>query len=553
MDNSDSFLINDVNFYLLLADDEISDAQMEKIRHLLKTNEEARNHYFRMINLEVLLRDLKGIDEESDSNPYAEVDFWRMLEHEEKTAPEIEIPPVPKESEWDEKPAEIKKVHPKVSKFSIYSLLLSSAALIFVIVYAQLISMRRGVEVATLTDSFNAKWVDVDGSMEIGTRVATNSDELCLREGLVNLLFDNNAKVVIEGPAKFKLITDDRIGLSYGKAYAIVPKQAVGFSIYTENAKVIDLGTEFGVEVNSQGDTYLNVVKGQTQLIATKNPEIMSMVVGQETAKMVNGNTSAVSSILYNDHRFVRSFDSSTKVIWRQRPSLDLADIVRNGNGLGTGNSQVRLNYKKGFTTDQRGGETLIAKDYLPIKDHPFIDGIFIPNGRTVVSSRGDVFADFLITSGVHCADLLANPVPGSFFVDGQPCTIQFDGQEYSERGKPCIVMNGSNHGITFDLDAIRSRYNLKIVQFTSRVGLVDFDSKRCNANFYVLVDGKERYSLLGYTQKGVLNDVSVKLEDTNRFLTLATSENVDQIDYMANSTLRENFCVFTEPVLVME
>ena len=100
---------------------------------------------------------------------------------------------------------------------------------------------------------------------------------------------------------------------------------------------------------------------------------------------------------------------------------------------------------------------------------------------------------------------------------------------------------------------SLRSRYNLKIVQFTSRVGLVDFDNKRCNANFYVLVDGQRRFSLLGYTQKGVLNDVSVKLEDTDRFLTLATSENVDQIDYMANSTLRENFCVFTEPVLVME
>ena len=113
--------------------------------------------------------------------------------------------------------------------------------------------------------------------------------------------------------------------------------------------------------------------------------------------------------------------------------------------------------------------------------------------------------------------------------------------------------MQNSNHGITFDLDAIRSHYNLKIDRFTSRVGLIDFDKKRCNANFYVLVDGQLRYSLVGYTQKGVLNDVSVKLEDTDRFLTLATSENVDQIDFMANSTLYENWCVFTEPVLMLE
>jgi hypothetical protein len=62
-----------------------------------------------------------------------------------------------------------------------------------------------------------------------------------------------------------------------------------------------------------------------------------------------------------------------------------ITDNVRNYNGLGTGDSQVRLNYLKGFTTDHRGGETLIAEDFLPIKDHPFIDGIFIPKGKTVV------------------------------------------------------------------------------------------------------------------------------------------------------------------------
>lgn len=233
--------------------------------------------------------------------------------------------------------------------------------------------------------------------------------------------------------------------------------------------------------------------------------------------------------------------------------SLDLADMVRNGDGLGTGNAHVRLDYLKGFTTDQRGGETLIAEDYLPIEDHPFIDGIFIPNGRAVVSSRGDIFDDFVITSGVHCADLLANPPPDVFVVDDRQHIIRFNGQEYSDRGKSCIVMRHSNHGITFDLKAIRDHYNLRVDRFTSRVGLIEIDNKRCNANFYVLVDGQLRYSLLGYSQKGVLNEVSVKLEDSDRFLTLATSENVDQIDYMANSTLYENWCIFAEPVLVLD
>ena len=496
-----------------------------------------------------------GLAQESgmDDDSILSTELWKQLLESEKTAPEIEIP---KEKPQRELIQEI--VYPqhekyKMSKFHKLTLA-ACAAIVFFFIYMNFAPQKvYNQEVATLTDTMNAKWANLEDSMDPGTRLSTGSDELYLKKGLVELLFDNNAKVIVEGPAQFKLLAEDRIGLRYGKAYAVVPQQAVGFSVYTENAKVIDLGTEFGIEVNSRGDTYLNVVKGQTQLIAGEESDISSMVVREEMAKMVSGSTYTVSNIIYDASRFVRSFDSANNDVWKRQPTIDLADIVNNGNGLGTGNSEVRLDYLKGFTTDRRGGETLIAEHYLPVKDSPFIDGIFIPNEGAVISSRGDIYKNFLETSGVHCADLFANPAPNSFFVDGQWKTIRFDGQEYSEQGKPCIVMNGSNHGITFDLDAIRNRYNLKIGRFTSQVGLVDIDNKRCNANFYVLVDGQERYSLIGYSQKGELNKVSIKLEDTDRFLTIATSENVDQIDYMVNSTLRNNFCVFTEPVLLME
>jgi hypothetical protein len=547
----DESLIREISILtLLLKEGKIDDAQFDRLENLLQTDRLARQYYVMLVTNDLFL---KEADVLSCLETQHEFDLLLELAEYEKTAPSMEIPQVQPQRELVREVVYPPREKHKVSKFNVLILALNAVAILFLVLFVRYAPSKEGVEVASLTNSFDAKWLDVNSSMETGTRLATHSAELCLSEGLVELSFDNDAKVVIEAPAAFVLLAEDRLGLRYGKIYAIVPQQAVGFSVYTENAKVIDLGTEFGIEVNSQGDTYLNVVKGQTQLIAGEKSDILSMIVQHETAIMVSSGTCAVSNISYDDNRFVRSFNSANRALWRQQPLLNLADIVRNGNGLGTGDSQVRLNYLKGFTTDHRGGETLIAEDFLPIKDHPFIDGIFIPNGKTVVSSRGDAFDDFVITSGVHCADLFGNPVPESTFLGEQPKTIQFDGREYSERGKSCIFMPGSNHGITFDLDAIRSRYNLKIDQFTSRVGLVDFNNKRCNTNFYVLVDGQLRYSLLGYIQKGVLNDVSVKLEETDRFLTLATTENVDQIDYMANSTLRENWCVFAEPVLVFK
>ncbi|MBP8606180.1 MAG: NPCBM/NEW2 domain-containing protein [Phycisphaerae bacterium] len=495
-----------------------------------------------------------GLPQAMQESDFMDFAVLREMAKYEECAPSIKIETHQPQQELIQKVIYPPRPKHRMSRFNLVFLVLNSAAVLFLVLFIHFMPTSGGTEVATLTDSFNAKWGNNDGPLETGTRLAANGKEICLREGLAALLFDNNAKVVIEGPARFKLIADDRIGLSFGKAYTIVPQGAVGFSVYTDNAKVIDLGTEFGVEVNSQGDTCLNVVKGQTQLITGKKSDIR--VVEQKTAIMVNGSTCEVSTIPYNDYRFVRSFNSANKVVWRQQPSVDLADIVRNGNGLGTGNSGIRLHPFKGFTYDQHiSGPAVAANKYLPIKDHPFIDGIFIPDGKTVVNSRGDVYEDFPATGGVYCIDLFANPAPGIIKIDAQPRTVYFDGQEYSDQGKPCILMHG-NHGITFDLTAIRESYVCSIGYLKSRIGVADFqEGHPCNANFYVLVDGQVRYSLLHYKQKGELTDISIKLEDTDRFLTLVTADGQGPNksgDDLSGRTFLYDWCVFAEPVLVL-
>lgn len=547
--------LNELSFLVARClDGSISREETKRLETLLESKKELRDYYRKYVSIYC---DLSGLLKIAQlDSPELEVcrddGFWKSLADYEKTAPAVEIPKMAEEKK-ESISAEPPSARPPVSKLSLYSLLLSSAALFFLVVYAHFVSLRQGIEVATLTGSLNAKWLAA-GSLDKGMRLSMGDQAFELREGYVEIVFDNQTRLTVEGPAKFQILADDRMGLTYGKVYTDVPAKAVGFSIYTPIAKIIDMGTEFGVEADSRGDTQVHVLKGKTVLLVGRHDRAVPVEVIGGQARCVSSSTQTVSEIPVRENYFVRSFDSSRNLVWRQsQRSLDLADIVRKGNGLGTGDSRVHLNYLKGFTTVHRGGETLIARGYLPIPDHPFIDGIFIPDKNAVVNSRGDVFDGFLQTNGVHCADLFGYPLPDYFYHDGQRRTVRFYGQEYSERGKACIFMPGSNHGITFDLDAIRKHYNLSIDRFTARVGIAAFDAKRCNANFYVLVDGQLRYSLLGYTEKGVLNDVSVKLEDTDRFLTLATSENVDPIDYMANSTLWENWCVFAEPVLVLK
>lgn len=538
---------------LLALQGDITLEQMERLNSALSTDPAKIQVYVELLEIYSELSSSGSVEVSPRVSDSAEEynTFLRVLADEESTAPECELLPESLGQEIIQKVIYPPREKRPISKFSIF-MLLNAAAILLFFIFIQILPPKGGIEVATLTDSMNPQWADA-ASMVKGSRIAAGGGPFVLHEGLIELEFDNQANVILEGPAKFRILAEDRIGLEYGKLYAVVPKGAIGFSVYAQQVKIIDMGTEFGVQAEFNGDTQLHVMKGKTILMAGGKADTGGIEVGKGSARRISGETQMVTDIPCQTTHFIRAFDSVHKVVWREQPSLDLADIVRNGNGLGTGNSHMRLNHEKGFTTEIRWGHTSTFKDYLLIKDHPFIDGIFIPNGKTVVSSQGDVFEGFMNTNGIYCADLFATPDPGHFVIDDQVRTIQFDGQEYSERGKSCIVMQHSNHGITFDLHAIRDRYKLKVDQFTSRVGVIEFDNKRCNANFYVLVDGQMRYSLLGYTQKGVLNDVSVKLEDTDRFLTLATTENVDQVDFMANSTLYENWCVFTEPVLVLE
>jgi hypothetical protein len=471
----------------------------------------------------------------------------------EEYAPSLKIEtPVPQPQQELIQCVQRERIKYNLNRSSILTLVASAAAVALIFIFAYFMPSGTGIKVAVMEDSIHAKWADIDGTMERGTSILPGRKTLTLKEGCAKLVLDNNAQVTIEGPASFRILSGDQIELGYGKLYAIVPHEAIGFSVYTENAKIIDLGTEFGVQVDINGGTYLYVMRGSTKLVTGTKTLQEGIEVNKGIAKKIAYRSSEISDITFRDELFVRNIDSQNQIVWKGRSYLDLADMVRNGNGLGTGNSSIRLDPFKGFTYDQHFVCSVAENKYLVIKNHPFIDGVFIPDGETVVSSRGDVFKNCPITGGVYVNDLLASPTPGIF--GGR--TVSFNGQEYSDRGKSCIVMHG-NHGITFDLEAMRQTYHRSINRFATRIGIADFKEKQfSNANIYVLVDGRVCYSLLQYKQMGILNDASIEITDKDRFLTLIATDG-DGVNKsgedMASLTFTYDWCIFTEPVLMLE
>lgn len=122
--------------------------------------------------------------------------------------------------------------------------------------------------VATVVDSLEAAWKSNGQSTSRGTALLPGT--YSLTQGVVQLQFANGARLLVEGPADVELISGERAKLNAGRVVANVPKEAVGFTLISDAATFVDLGTEFGVEVTASGDALVTVLDGEVALVRGK-------------------------------------------------------------------------------------------------------------------------------------------------------------------------------------------------------------------------------------------------------------------------------------------
>ena len=119
------------------------------------------------------------------------------------------------------------------------------------------------VSEAMVSAERNIRWAGAESS-KVGQKLATGS--LRLQQGAVEFTLGGGTRVVVEGPAEFEVVNEARIRLGRGRLLAQVPKSAVGFTVAAPTAEVVDLGTEFDVEVDSGGSTDVHVVTGRVEV-----------------------------------------------------------------------------------------------------------------------------------------------------------------------------------------------------------------------------------------------------------------------------------------------
>jgi hypothetical protein len=159
----------------------------------------------------------------------------------------------------------------KISRLSLYTAIISTAALLVMMAYV-IINPRFTPPVAAVTDVMEARWAD--GSQVLADDTELHPGLVKLVKGFAEITFDNNAIIVVQGPAEVDLETTSQMFLHRGKIWSYVPKEAIGFTIRTPGATVVDYGTEFGVVVHDNGATEAYVFAGRVDLRTGSNPHV---------------------------------------------------------------------------------------------------------------------------------------------------------------------------------------------------------------------------------------------------------------------------------------
>jgi len=172
--------------------------------------------------------------------------------------------------------------------------------------------------VGRITGIVGVQWSDINTSTEQGNGVPLGR-KYALASGLMEITYRTGAKVILQGPVTYEVESRNGGFLLIGKLTGKVEVEtAKGFSVRTPTASITDLGTEFGVNVDRDGNNEVEVLQGTVRLqwptASGGSPGEMQLGVGRSVR--IDATKKTVTDCTANPTRFVRSLTyAASKII----------------------------------------------------------------------------------------------------------------------------------------------------------------------------------------------------------------------------------------------
>lgn len=186
-------------------------------------------------------------------------------------------------------------------------------------------------EVAMVTRLVDSR-LTASRSTYVGARLK-EGDWLRVEQGLVEVTFDRGAVIAIKGPANFQVLSGMRAASHAGKITVDVGERAIGFTVETPSASVVDWGTKFGVGVDG-GETDVIVFDGIVDLHARagrKGVELSPTRLTQGEALRVNSHGKLHRIMSIRDTEFPTPYGG--KIETQPTPVISsITDSIRDGD-----------------------------------------------------------------------------------------------------------------------------------------------------------------------------------------------------------------------------
>jgi len=209
----------------------------------------------------------------------------------------------------------------------------------------------------TLVAATEAQWDSRHVNLRPGDVVTTGP--LGLQRGMARILLHNGVALILQAPTELNLQSVMAATMTAGRMTTRVSKEGIGFTLHTPLGDVVDLGTEFGVDLPPGGDGVVHVFQGKVNLLRDAKGQAAAppTELTERMSARVDGPTGAVQLVQDSSDGFVRSLDQTQQnrhvvAYWRfedhpvgdlvphtkgnQVPTRGAIDSSPNGNDLFT-------------------------------------------------------------------------------------------------------------------------------------------------------------------------------------------------------------------------
>lgn len=140
-------------------------------------------------------------------------------------------------------------------------------------------------------------------------------DRLRVTSGKLQLRYAHGVAVTVQGPALYELVSTTDARLMLGRMTVHVDEGGRGFTVLSPRATVVDLGTEFGIDVKQDGATDVLVFQGEVDVDfvapgAGESPQ-QRLRMGEGVRLDASGTRSRIVS--FDSEQYARGIDDAER------------------------------------------------------------------------------------------------------------------------------------------------------------------------------------------------------------------------------------------------